>query len=126
LHTGHIDLKKTEPWLNNITPAITYLSRCNTDTTCLLSGTAVKATVGYVTDYLTKAWLKTHQIFSAMYDTFMCHPDLRERDDDKSTNGARKMVLGIVNSLSAKMEIGAPMAALYLLGHLSHLEMTTS
>ncbi|KAF9033547.1 hypothetical protein BJ165DRAFT_1417498 [Panaeolus papilionaceus] len=64
---GHINMKKLEPWTNTITPTVTAVSRCNTDTTCLLSGTAVKATVGYVTDYLTKSSLKTYQ---GLYQSF--------------------------------------------------------
>ncbi|KAF9034878.1 hypothetical protein BJ165DRAFT_1313020, partial [Panaeolus papilionaceus] len=68
--TGHISMKKLEPWINTVTPTVVAVSRCNTDTTCLLSGTAVKATVGYVTDYLTKSSLKTYQVFSTMYDIF--------------------------------------------------------
>ncbi|KAJ2912050.1 hypothetical protein MD484_g8362, partial [Candolleomyces efflorescens] len=118
--TGHVNLKKNEEWINDITPLITFLFRCNTDTTCLLSGTAVKATLGYITDYITKGWLKTHQIFSIMYDTFTRHPHGATVDDTKPGAAARRMVLKIVNSLSAKMEIGAPMAALYLLGNPDH------
>ncbi|KAF9050082.1 hypothetical protein BJ165DRAFT_1414091 [Panaeolus papilionaceus] len=68
--TGHINMKKLEPWINTVTPTVAAVSRCNTDTTCLLSGTAVKATVGYVTDYVTKSSLKTYQVFSTMYDIF--------------------------------------------------------
>ncbi|RXW18749.1 hypothetical protein EST38_g7115 [Candolleomyces aberdarensis] len=112
--TGHISLKKHEPMINNVTPTVSYAFRCNTDTTCLGSGTAVNSTAGYVTDYITKGTLKTHQIFSAMYNVFSNNSDVLS-DDSQQLNGARKMILKVVNSLSAKMEIGAPMAALYLL-----------
>ncbi|KAH6888881.1 hypothetical protein BKA70DRAFT_1121318, partial [Coprinopsis sp. MPI-PUGE-AT-0042] len=57
---GHINVKKLESSINAITPAVTYTNICNTDTTSLQSGTGIKATVGYVCDYLTKAFLKTH------------------------------------------------------------------
>ncbi|KAJ2913599.1 hypothetical protein MD484_g6811, partial [Candolleomyces efflorescens] len=97
--TGRIDLKKKDEWMNDVTPVIAGLFRCNTDSTCLLSGTAVKAILGYVTDYITKGWLKTHQVFSTMYDAF-------SRKKDPATDENQK---------AAKMEIGAPMAALYLL-----------
>jgi hypothetical protein len=49
-----------------------------------------------------------------MYDTFSNNRDLLE-DDSQKLNGARRMILKVVNTLSAKMEIGAPMAALFLL-----------
>lgn len=50
--TGHLTIKKKEPWLNTFMALLTYLLRCNTDTTSLLSGTAIKAAIAYITDYL--------------------------------------------------------------------------
>ena len=41
-HTGALNVKKGEPWINTLTPLVTYLLRCNTDVTSLLSGTAIK------------------------------------------------------------------------------------
>ncbi|KAF8573098.1 hypothetical protein K439DRAFT_1650061 [Ramaria rubella] len=52
--TGHINLKKGEAWINTFTPIVTYLLRCNSDVTSLLSGTAIKAVIAYVTDYVSK------------------------------------------------------------------------
>jgi hypothetical protein len=37
--TGALNLKKGEPWMNTITPVLTYLLRSNSDVTSLLSGT---------------------------------------------------------------------------------------
>ncbi|KZT05074.1 uncharacterized protein LAESUDRAFT_241054 [Laetiporus sulphureus 93-53] len=37
--TGAIRFKKTEPWLNTFNPVLSSALRCNTDITCLLSGT---------------------------------------------------------------------------------------
>jgi hypothetical protein len=45
LETGYIQLKKKEPWLNNVTPALTFACRCNTDTTCLQSGTGISTII---------------------------------------------------------------------------------
>ncbi|KIK52758.1 hypothetical protein GYMLUDRAFT_133354, partial [Collybiopsis luxurians FD-317 M1] len=63
LPTGHINMKKTEPMLNTIAYIITFLLRCNTDVTCLLSGTAIKAVIAYITDYISKNPLKTYMVF---------------------------------------------------------------
>ena len=52
--TGSLDIKKGEPWMNTISPTVTYLLRCNTDVTSLLSGTAIKAVIAYISDYITK------------------------------------------------------------------------
>ncbi|PPQ75316.1 hypothetical protein CVT24_006993, partial [Panaeolus cyanescens] len=114
--TGHVSLKKKEAMMNSITPAITYVTRANTDTTCLLSGTSVKATIGYVTDYVTKAAVKTHQVISAMYDVWT-NPMHASTEDIKDRDHVRKLVLKVVNSLTSKLELGAPFAAFRMLGY---------
>jgi Helitron helicase-like domain at N-terminus len=63
--TGALNMKKGEAWLNTFTPVLTYLMRCNTDVTSLLSGTAIKSVFAYITDYITKSSLKTHVMFEA-------------------------------------------------------------
>ncbi|KAJ3754419.1 hypothetical protein EV360DRAFT_5237, partial [Lentinula raphanica] len=68
--TGHINLKKTEPWINDICPPLTYLIRGNTDVTSILSGTAMKSCVVYIADYITKTGLKTHVIFDSIKTIF--------------------------------------------------------
>ncbi|KAA1479657.1 hypothetical protein DENSPDRAFT_789456, partial [Dentipellis sp. KUC8613] len=61
--TGSILLKHEEENLNTFSPLLTYLTRCNTDVTSLLSGTAIKAATAYITNYITKSPLKTHTMF---------------------------------------------------------------
>ena len=116
---GYITLKKIESMLNTITPCITYLFRCNTDVTSLLSGTSMKAVISYVTDYIAKPSLKTHQIFATAYNIFDKNANLHA-DDVSRTDDARKLILKIVNALSTKMEIGSPMASMYLLQNPDH------
>ncbi|KAF6751803.1 hypothetical protein DFP72DRAFT_816024, partial [Ephemerocybe angulata] len=119
--TGHINLKKQESSINDVSPGVVATNRCNTDAKCLLSGTSVKAIVGYVTDYITKGWLKTHQVFQATYDSFVKNEKVLEKANEvRPGNGARQMIMKVVNSLSSKMEIGGPMAALYLLQNPDH------
>ncbi|TFK46239.1 hypothetical protein OE88DRAFT_1638634, partial [Heliocybe sulcata] len=67
---GYITLKKLESRLNTFSPALTYLLRSNSDVTSLLSGTALKSVVAYVTDYITKTPLKTYTIFQTIRDVF--------------------------------------------------------
>ena len=116
---GYISLKKTESMLNAITPCVTYLFRCNTDVTSLLSGTSIKAVISYVTDYIAKPSLKTHQIFATAYNIFDRNANL-DANDNSRTDDARKLILKIVNALSSKMEIGSPMASMYLLQNPDH------
>ncbi|KAJ7155810.1 hypothetical protein C8R46DRAFT_910295, partial [Mycena filopes] len=67
---GHINVKHIEPMMNTVNPILTFLNRCNTDVTSLLSGTAMKAVVSYVSDYISKFSLKSYQMFASVYDVF--------------------------------------------------------
>ncbi|TFK58586.1 hypothetical protein BDN72DRAFT_745341, partial [Pluteus cervinus] len=68
--SGGLVLKKKEPWINTLTPVLTYLMRCNTDVTSLKSGTAANGIVRYTTDYVTKSSLKTRVIFETIRSMF--------------------------------------------------------
>lgn len=116
---GHINIKKGEAMINSVNKVMSYCFRCNTDCTCLLSGTAVKATVGYVADYIVKMGLKTYQIFSSIYDVFERNPDIWH-ESKSEVDATRRLVLKMANCLTSKIEIGGPMAAMYLLGNPDH------
>src|SRR5215471_8116881 len=117
--TGALNIKKGEKWINTYTPVLTYLMRCNTDVTSLLSGTAIKAIVAYVSDYITKVGLKTYSIFDAIRSVIDRNSEMLGGDSARKEK-ARSVLTQIVNNLTAKMEIGAPMACLYLLGNPDH------
>jgi len=117
--TGALLMKKGEIWMNTMTPVLTYLFRCNTDVTSLLSGTAIKAVVAYVSDYITKSSLKTYMLFDAIVSIFNKNSELIGGDAGRQEK-ARRLMTQVVNSLTAKMEMGAPMACLYLLGNPDH------
>ncbi|KIM73419.1 hypothetical protein PILCRDRAFT_50220, partial [Piloderma croceum F 1598] len=68
--TGALNMKKGERWINTLTPIVTFLLRCNSDVTSLLSGTAIKAIVAYISDYVTKPGLKTYIIFDTIRSVF--------------------------------------------------------
>jgi hypothetical protein len=117
--TGALNLKKGEAWMNAVTPMLTYLLRSNSDVTSLLSGTAIKAIVAYISDYITKPGLKTYSIFDVIKSIFdknseMIGGNLKQREK------VRKIFTQVVNSLTSKMEIGGPMASLYILGNPDH------
>ena len=118
---GHIFMKKLESMLNTFTPVLSYLTRGNTDVTSLLSGTSIKAIVSYITDYISKPALKTYQIFSSMYDVF----ENTNKEINVKGDNTQRLLLKIVNSLSSKMEIGSPMASMYLLGNPDHYTSNT-
>src|SRR5258705_2672554 len=117
--TGALNVKKGEKWINTLTPVVTYLLRCNSDVTSLLSGTAIKATVAYISDYVTKPGLKTYTIFDTIRSVFEKNSEMLG-GTQKRKDKARSLVMKIVNALTTKLEIGGPMASLYLLGNPDH------
>ena len=117
--TGALKMKKGEAWINFFSPLLTFLVRCNTDTTSLLSGTAIKATVAYITDYVTKPGLNTYSMFDTIRQIFERNETLLTMKENMQNN-ARSLVTKMVNALTAKLEIGSPMASMYLLGNPDH------
>jgi hypothetical protein len=117
--TGALNMKKGEAHMNTVTPLLTYLLRCNTDVTSLLSGTAITAIVAYVTEYITKTGLKTYSIFDTIRSVFDRNSELIG-GTQKQREKARRLLTKIVNALTAKIEIGGPMASLYLLKNSDH------
>lgn len=105
--------------MNTITPTLSYLLRCNSDVTSLISGTAIKAVVAYVTDYITKLSLKTYTVFNVIKGVYDKNAEVLG-DDVAKGEKTRKIFTQITNALSAKMEIGGPMASMYLLGNPDH------
>ncbi|KAJ7182678.1 hypothetical protein C8R43DRAFT_868814, partial [Mycena crocata] len=116
---GHIEVRHREPMMNTVNPIITFLNRCNSDVTSLLSGTAVKAVVSYVSDYVSKLSLKSYQMFASVYNVFEKETELLG-GSAKDKDNARHLMRKMVNSMSSKMEIGSPMASMYLLGNPDH------
>ncbi|KAL1725088.1 hypothetical protein EV714DRAFT_196384, partial [Schizophyllum commune] len=117
--TGAIHLVKREVMMNCVTPVLTYLTRGNTDTTSLQSGTSMKAVILYVSDYITKCSLKTYHIMACIKSVFERNPPQFE-GSAKDGKRARKLMLQMVNALAPRMEIGSPMAASYILGMPDH------
>jgi len=117
--SGSILMKKMEQWLNTFSYLVTYLLRCNTDVTSLRLGTAIKSVLLYVTNYVTKASLKTHAVFNTICLIFNRNPDV-VGGSYSNKEKACKLMMKIVNSLSAKMEMGNPIICMYLLGNPDH------
>lgn len=119
VETGALNVRKQEAWINTFTPELTYVMRCNTDVTSLSSGTAIKAVVLYISNYITKSSLKTHVVFEVICDIFAKSSDVLQSHLPEKEK-ARWLVGKIVNLLAVKLELGAPMLAMYLLGHPDH------
>ncbi|KIJ47684.1 hypothetical protein M422DRAFT_84734, partial [Sphaerobolus stellatus SS14] len=63
---GHIFFQHLESYLNTFSTPLTYMLWCNTDCTCLQSGTGIKAVLMYIADYITKNPLKVYSIFQTL------------------------------------------------------------
>lgn len=117
--TGALNMKKGEPHMNTFSYVMAFLFRCNHDVTSLLSGTALKAVVAYVTEYVTKSGLKTYQMFDIIKSVFDRNDKMHGGNFDRQEN-ARKLMTQVVNALTSKLEMGGPMAAMYLIGNPDH------
>ncbi|KAL1729032.1 hypothetical protein EV714DRAFT_285313 [Schizophyllum commune] len=74
--TGALRFKHLEPNMNDVSSIISFLFRCNHDTTCLLSGSAVNHIVYYITEYITKMGPPTHVVFDAIKGVFDRNEDI--------------------------------------------------
>ncbi|KAJ7860180.1 hypothetical protein B0H13DRAFT_1639635, partial [Mycena leptocephala] len=118
---GHINIKKHEAQLNTFSRVLTYFSRSNTDVTSLLSGTAFKAVVSYVSDYVSKLGLKIYQAFASVFDVFERNAETLETGATGPDTAKTFLMRQMINSMSKKkMEIGSPMAVMYVLGNPDH------
>jgi hypothetical protein len=63
--------------------------------------------------------LKSYQIFSSVYDVFERNPNIW-KESKSDGDAARKLILKMANTLTSKIELGGPMAAMYLLGQPDH------
>jgi hypothetical protein len=116
---GSIKLKHLEKWINCFSPLVTYLIGCNTDITSLRSGTAIKAVLLYITNYITKVSLKTYTAFEVILSVFQRNVDYRDSNRPREEK-ARALMTKMVNGMTARLEIGGPMAAMYLLRFPDH------
>ncbi|KIJ39975.1 hypothetical protein M422DRAFT_174377, partial [Sphaerobolus stellatus SS14] len=117
--SGHIFFRHMEEYLNTFHCILTYLMRCNTDVTCMQSGTGIKAVLMYVADYITKNPLKLYAIFDILAESQDKHSTMLSSNMERQDK-ARSLITKIVNSMTTHMQIRSPVAAAYLLGLPDH------
>lgn len=116
---GEVTMKHTDKWLNTYNVVLSFLLRGNSDVTCLLSGTQIRAVVVYVTDYITKGSLSTNVIFQTVKSVLDKNTEAVNGPEDEADR-ARKVITKIVNALTALHESPGPMICGYLLGQPDH------
>ncbi|KAH9884314.1 hypothetical protein C8Q73DRAFT_661081 [Cubamyces lactineus] len=119
-NTGAIRFKKWDVWINSYNPVLSAALRCNTDVTCLLSGTQVRAIIAYVTDYVTKGSLTTHTFFQTVRSVLQRNTELLDSTGEARISSARSLITKFINTLSAASEVGGPAASAHLLGLSDH------
>ena len=119
MNNGALNIKKGESMINTVTSEITYFILSNTDVTSLLSGTAIKVVVAYVSDYISKPALKTYLIFDRIKNVFDRSSEMFASSLDQKEKSC-KLLTQIINNLTSKMEIGGLMASMHLLKNTDH------
>ena len=66
METGEICMHCLDGLVNNFNETILEAIRCNMDIKFIGSGSAAKAIIYYITNYITKSQLKTHVAYSAL------------------------------------------------------------
>ena len=62
--TGHISMRRSDPWTNNFNEYLMAACRSNMDIKFIWSGSDAKALVYYITDYVTKMSLSFYDTYS--------------------------------------------------------------
>jgi hypothetical protein len=89
--TGEIDLKQLDRMVNNFNDMILAAIHCNMDIKSVGSGESAKAILYYITDYISKAQLKTHVAY-AMLEIAVRKLGEYNPWDDEPTIRAKRML----------------------------------
>jgi hypothetical protein len=90
------------------------LIRCNMDIQFLGSGPSTKAIIYYITDYITKAQLKTHVAYAALALAVQKLEQI-DKQDDLPTITAKKLLQKCAFSMVARQELSGQQVASYLM-----------
>jgi hypothetical protein len=119
--TGQIMMRRSHPWINNFNEWFITACRSNMDIKFIWSGSDAKALVYYITDYVTKASLSFHDMFSLAQQGIKSIE--QQRDVNVSENAiekSRKLVLRCYNMIASHQEISGVQVASYLMNYGDH------
>ncbi len=119
--TGHISMRRSDPWINNFNEYLIAACRSNMDIKFIWSGNDAKALVYYITDYVTKMSLSFHDTFALVQKsiTSLNNP-LHQTDTESEIEKSRKLVLRCYNSLASQQELSGVQVASYLMNWDDH------
>lgn len=119
--TGHISMRRSDPWINNFNEYLIAACRSNMDIKFIWSGSDAKALVYYITDYVTKMSLSCHDTFALVQKSVA---SLNNSSPQSATESAieksRKLILRCYNALASQQELSGVQVASYLMNWDDH------
>ncbi|KAG2150885.1 hypothetical protein DEU56DRAFT_707660, partial [Suillus clintonianus] len=106
-------LKCRDGTVNFFNPYILMYCRHNHDLKCILSGRAAKAAMFYITDYITKSDLKTHEMLSLLSCVVV---QMSSRPQQSEVEGAKQLLHRCLSQYVKQQQIHVQQAAHYLRG----------
>ncbi|KAH8101941.1 hypothetical protein BXZ70DRAFT_869315, partial [Cristinia sonorae] len=116
---GSVLMRKREPWFNTWNTFLALLERCNSDVVPILSSTLCRGVLAYITDYITKTGLKLHGMFEIILSV-LDHKEELTKELPSNESAARRLFTRIVNTITAKQQVGGPMVMHEMSGRPDH------
>jgi hypothetical protein len=119
--TGHISMRRSDPWINNFNEYIITACRSNMDIKFIWNGSDAKALVYYITDYVTKMNLSFHDTLTLVQKSITSAQNLLDPiDKENAIERSRKLVLRCYNTLASQQELSGVQVASYLMNWDDH------
>lgn len=119
--SGHISMKRSDPWINNFNEYLIAACRSNMDIKFIWSGSDAKALVYYITDYVTKMSLSFHDTLSLVQSSIASLGNSANHiDSENAIEKSRKLVLRCYNTLASQQELSGVQVASYLMNWDDH------
>ncbi len=117
--TGDLHMRHLDGLVNNFNKTMLEIIRCNMDIQFLGSGPSTKAVIYYITDYITKAQLKTHVAYAAL-ELAVQRLEQSITADDSVTSRAKRLLQKCAYSMISRQELSSQQVASYLLDFEDH------
>jgi hypothetical protein len=119
--TGHISMRRSDPWINNFNEYLIAACRSNMDIKFIWTGSDAKALVYYITDYVTKMSLSFHDTFALVQKSITSvNNSSHQTDKESAIEKSRKLVLRCYNTLASQQELSGVQVASYLMNWDDH------
>jgi DNA replication protein DnaC len=114
LTSGELHMRHLDGLVNNFNTTMLEIIRCNMDIQFLGSGPSTKAIIYYITDYITKAQLKSHVAYAAL-ELAVQKLEQSITPDDSAATRAKRLLQKCAYSMISQQELSGQQVASYLL-----------